>query len=58
MEKLQDEIAKAFLDKLKDSSNITSEIVEGLLELLSGKKKLKADDLVKLFASPPGGDAK
>lgn len=56
MAKLQDEIANTFLDELKESSDITPQMVEGLRELLSGKKKLKVDDLVKVFAPPRGGD--
>lgn len=58
MAKLQDEIADSFLEKLKESSDVTPEMIDGLRELLSAKKTLKADDLVKVFAPPAGGDVK
>lgn len=58
MAKLQDEIANKFLEKLKDSPDITPEMIDGLRQLLTGKKKLKADDLVKILAPPAGGDVK
>ena len=58
MAKLQTEIAGTFLEKLKESPNITPEMVAALRELLSAKKKLKADDLVKVFSPPAGGNVK
>ncbi|MEX2181913.1 MAG: hypothetical protein WD771_07715 [Gemmatimonadaceae bacterium] len=58
MAKLQDEIAETFLEKLKESPDVTPEMVTALRELLSAKKKLKADDLVKVFSPPAGGDVK
>ena len=58
MAKLEDEIAKTFLEKLKESPDVTPKIIDGLRDLLSGKKKLKVDDLVKVFAPPQGGDVK
>lgn len=58
MVKLQDEIADTFLEKLKESPDVTPEMMDALRELLSAKKKLKADDLVKVFSPPPGGDVK
>lgn len=58
MAKLQDAIADTFLKKLKESPDVTPEMVDGLRKLLSAKKKLKADDMVKVFSPPAGGDVK
>jgi hypothetical protein len=58
MAKLQDEIAAAFLEKLKVSEDVTPEMLAALRELLSATKKLKADDLVKVFSPPAGGVVK
>lgn len=58
MAKLQGEIADTFLEKLKDSPDVTAEMVEGLRELLFSNKKMRADDLVKVFSPPAGGDVK
>lgn len=59
MEKLQSQIAATFLEKLKESPDITPAMVVALRKLLSDtKKKLKADDLVEVFSLPAGGDVK
>ncbi len=58
MVKLQDKIADTFLEKLKESPDVMPEMVDALRELLSGKKKLNADDLVKVFSPAAGGDVK
>ena len=58
MVKLQDKIAHTFLEKLKESPDVMPEMVDALRELLSGKKKLNADDLVKVFSPAAGGDVK
>jgi hypothetical protein len=58
MAKLQHEIADTFLGKLTESPDVTPEMVDGLRELLATKKKLKADDLVKVFSPTTGGDVK
>ena len=58
MAKLQGEIANAFLVKLEASPDVTPEMIDGLRLLLSGKKKLKAEDLVKVFSPSAGGDVK
>jgi len=58
MAKLQNVIADTFLEKLKESPDVTPEMVAALRELLSATKKLKADDLVKVFSPPAGGDVK
>ena len=56
--KLQDEIAKTFLEKLKDSPDVTPEMIGGVQALPSAEKKLKAADLVKVFSPPASGDVK
>lgn len=58
MAKLQNEIADTFIEKLKESPEVTPEMVVALRELLYAKKKLKADDLVRVFSPPAGGDIK
>jgi len=58
MARLQDEIADTFLEKLRESSDVTPAMIGALRELLSGKKKLKADDLVKVFAPQSGREVK
>ena len=58
MAKLQNEIAERFLEKLGESPDITTGMIDQLRELFSGKKKLKPDDLVKIFSPLPGGDVK
>lgn len=58
MAKLQNEIADSFLEKLKQSPDISSEMVVALRELMSAGKKLKADDLIKVFSPSSGGEAK
>lgn len=56
MAKLQDQIAETFLERLKASPDVTPEMLDGLRELLTTKsKKLKVDDLVKVFSPPAGG---
>ena len=58
MTKLEEKIAEKFLERLKDSPGITPGMIEGLQTLLSAEKKLKADDVVKVFSPPAGGDVK
>ena len=58
MAKLQDKIAETFLEKLEESPDVTRDMVDALRKLMSAKTKLKADDLVRVFSPPPGGDVK
>ncbi len=58
MVKLQNEIADAFLAKLKASPDVKPKMICEIRKLLSSNKKLKADDLVKVFSPPTGGDVK
>ncbi len=55
---LQQQIADKFLAKLVESGALDAERTEQLRVLLAGKKKVKADALVKLFSAPVGGDIK
>lgn len=58
MATLQQQIAEKFLVKLAEPKGLEAEKIEQLRALLSDNKKLKADDLVKVFAQPAGGDIK
>ena len=58
MPMLQQQIADKFLAKLVESGAIDAKRTEQLRVLLAGKKKVKADALVKLFSAPVGGDIK
>ena len=58
MPTLQQQIADKFLAKLAESGTLDAERTEQLRVLLAGKKKVKADGLVKLFSAPVGGDIK
>jgi len=58
MATLQQQIAEKFLMKLAESKGLEAEKIELLRVLLSDSKKLKADDLVRVFSQPAGGDIK
>ncbi len=58
MATLQQKIADKFLAKLTDSKDVDSESIDQLRNLLAESKKLKVDDLVKIFSLPAGGDLK
>ena len=58
MATLQQQIAEKFLAKLAESKNVGPEKVAQLQNLLAAGKKLKVDDLVKVFSLPAGGDLK
>ena len=58
MTKLQDEIATKFLEKLRESPDVTPAMVDRLRELLSGAEKLTADDVETAFAPPSDRDVK
>jgi hypothetical protein len=55
---LQQQIVAKFLAKLTESKGVEAEIIDQLRILLADNKKLKADDLVKVFSQPAGGDLK
>ena len=58
MATLQQQIAQTFLAKLLESGALDSNRIEELRLLLGGTKKIKVDDLVKVFTQPAGGDVK
>jgi hypothetical protein len=58
MATLQQKIAEKFLSKLSESKDIDAESVDELRKLLADKKKLKSDDLVRIFSLPASGDLK
>lgn len=58
MPTLQQQIAEKFLVKLAESKDVRSETVDQLRTLLSAGKKPKADEIVKVFQHPGGGDIK
>ena len=57
MPTLQQTIAAKFLAKLAEADDVDAEKIEQLRNLL-GNDKTKAEDFVKIFATPAGGDVK
>jgi hypothetical protein len=58
MSKLQKQINERFIAKLAESKVVHSEIAEQLRALMATSKKPKADEIVKIFQDPGGGDIK
>lgn len=59
MATLQQQIAEKFLAKLAQSKAVGAEKLDQLRTMLAADgKKLKADDFVKIFSAPAGGDLK
>jgi hypothetical protein len=58
MATLQQQIAEKFLAKLAESKDVDATKIGQLKALLADGKKLKAEDLVKVFSLPAGGDLK
>lgn len=58
MATLQHQIAEKFLLKLAESKAVDAERIDQLRKLLADTKKVKADDLVKIFSPPAGSDLK
>lgn len=58
MATLQQKIAEKFLAKLAESKDVDAGKIEQRKKLLADTKKLKADDFVKVFSAPAGGDVK
>jgi hypothetical protein len=55
---LQQTIAKKFLDSLSGSDAVNADQIEQLRKLLADSKKVKAEDLVKIFTAAEDGDVK
>ena len=58
MATIQQQIADKFLAKLTESKDVDAEKINQLRSVLSDNKKVKAEDLVKVFSAPAGGDIK
>jgi hypothetical protein len=55
---LQQHIAEKFLAKLAESKEVDSDKIEQLRTLLADSKKVKAEEILKIFSLPAGGDLK
>jgi hypothetical protein len=58
MATLQQKIAEKFLAKLADSKDVDAAKIDQLRSLLANGKKPKAEDFVRIFSLPAGGDLK
>jgi preprotein translocase subunit Sss1 len=58
MATLQQIIAEKFLAKLLEDKALDAEKVEQLRAILASGKKPKAEEFVKVFTQPAGGDVK
>ena len=53
---LQQTIAEKFLASLATSDAVNAKQIEQLRDLINDGKKVKADDIVKIFTAGEGGD--
>jgi hypothetical protein len=53
---LQQQIAEKFLAKLAESKEVDSDKIEQLRNLLKDNKTTKAEEFIKIFSLPAGGD--
>jgi hypothetical protein len=58
MPTLQKNIAKKFLETLAESKDVDMDKIEQIQKLLENGKKPKADDFVRIFSIPVGGEVK
>ncbi len=58
MATLQQQIAEAFLTKLAEAKSFDPAMVEQLRRAMTSGRKPKADDFIKIFSAPQGGDLK
>ncbi|GLS22052.1 hypothetical protein GCM10007874_50690 [Labrys miyagiensis] len=58
MATLQQKVAEKFLAKLKEGKDLDAEKIEQLRKLLADSRQAKADDFIKIFTAPAGGDVK
>jgi hypothetical protein len=56
MATIQQTIAEKFLAKLAEAKVLDIERIDEIRVLLGDGKKVKAEDLVRIFSLPPGGD--
>lgn len=58
MATLQQRIAEKFLAKLAESKKVDADKIDQLRAVLADSKKLKAEEFVRVFSLPAGGDLK
>ncbi len=58
MASLQQQIAEKFLAALTESEGVDAEKINQLRQLLTRGKKPKADEFVRVFTAPAGGEVK
>lgn len=58
MANLQKNIVVKFLATLSEGAEVDSEKIEKIRKLLEGGKKPKADDFIRIFSTPTGGDVR
>ena len=58
MATLQQNIAEKFLATLAKGKDVDPEKIEKIRKLLADGKKPKADEFVRIFSTPAGGDVK
>ena len=58
MPTLQQNIVKKFLEALAEGKGVDLDKIEQIRRLLANGKKPKADDFVKIFSTPVGGEVK
>jgi hypothetical protein len=56
MPTLSQQIADKFLSKLAESDEVDAAKIEQLRAVLYDNKRAKAEDFVKIFTTPAGGD--
>ena len=56
MPTLQQQISEKFLARLVDTQKVDPAKVDQLRTLLASSKKVKAEDFLKVFSLPDGGD--
>lgn len=58
MPNLQQQIAEKFLAALTEGKNLDTDKIEQLRQLLMRGKKPKADEFIRIFTMPVGGEVK
>lgn len=58
MANLQQQIAEKFLAALAESGDVGAEKIDQLRQLLARGKKPKADEFIRVFTAPAGGEIK
>lgn len=58
MANLQQQIAEKFLAALAENKDVGAEEIAQLRQLLTRGKKPKADEFIRVFTAPAGGEVK